>query len=438
MEDIQEIEAKDTYTIWAGNMPLIQEKLDKLAKTAKKLGVAPVTVEVISTTSREVCIPREDRDRCKAPMISREGKLYAIVEEMEIKVIGTAPKLAGWTIIARLEMTDKPNVNLVHVAPGQTLPEKYRTTNIATCDHCKKPRHRRETFVVRHEDGTTLQVGRQCLKDFLGHTGVEAAIAGLWSFLTFTQEISEMGEYMGHGGGRTVYDTEMFLAHTAVLVRTAGYLSSAKAEQQMRASTAMMAAQSFNPKAKSDELIFPTPEDFEKAKTVIAWVRDEMANDSDYTYNLKLMIGKKYTDHKHIGYVASAIPAYNRAKGIEDIRIRHGKEWAEKLKNMAYVGEIGKRQDFKLLVTGLIPVETAYGISTLVKFEDESGNQLTWFASGTPQVEEKVEVKDTDGWFVQRDLVQGRWYKVKATVKAHELYKEVPQTKITRAKVTAA
>src|SRR3972149_3916096 len=60
--------------------------------------------------------------------------------------------------------------------PGETLPESWRRAD-QKCDHCGLIRKRNETFVVRHEDGTLKQIGRQCIADFLGHKGPEGMLA---------------------------------------------------------------------------------------------------------------------------------------------------------------------------------------------------------------------------------------------------------------------
>lgn len=82
-----------------------------------------------------------------------------------------------------------------------------------------------------------------------------------------------------------------------------------------------------------------------------------------------------------------------------------------------HVGEIGKRQVFEnLTVLNSIEREGAYGITTILKFEDPDGNILTWFASGSQGYQKGDKVS------------------LKATVKTQDEYKGVKQTVISRAK----
>ena len=50
-------------------------------------------------------------------------------------------------------------MNILATVPGQVpLPLKYRTAG-PTCDHCGFNRNRKDTYVLRHDDGRYVQVG---------------------------------------------------------------------------------------------------------------------------------------------------------------------------------------------------------------------------------------------------------------------------------------
>jgi hypothetical protein len=79
-----------------------------------------------------------------------------------------------------------------------------------------------------------------------------------------------------------------------------------------------------------------------------------------------------------------------------------------------YVGSIGERiKGLELTVTFVKQFESEWGVSTLHKFKDDTGNVFTWFSSS------KV-------------LELGNKYRMNAGVKKHEEYKEEKQTVLTR------
>jgi hypothetical protein len=124
----------------------------------------------------------------------------------------------------------------------------------------------------------------------------------------------------------------------------------------------------------------------------------------EYAEQCKFLAERGWVTEKTAGIVASMV----RGPRIEKPNVSQ------------YIGEVGKRQDFMgLKVVAAIERESDYGISTILKFEDAAGNVLTWFASGGKS-------------YKQGDIVN-----LKATVKAHNEYRDVKQTVITRAKELA-
>ena len=87
--------------------------------------------------------------------------------------------------------------------------------------------------------------------------------------------------------------------------------------------------------------------------------------------------------------------------------------------NSQYQGEVGGRMIFENLTVDMaFEREGQYGMSTIYKFFDASNNVYTWFASGC-------------GQFKKGEVIPA----LKATVKAHEEYKGVKQTILSRASV---
>ena len=83
-----------------------------------------------------------------------------------------------------------------------------------------------------------------------------------------------------------------------------------------------------------------------------------------------------------------------------------------------WVGEVKDKitKNFKVIFNR--GINTRYGISQLVKFEDEDGNNYTWWASAA--------------W--ASDLAVGETIKLNATIKDHSEYEGVKTTVVTRCK----
>lgn len=88
----------------------------------------------------------------------------------------------------------------------------------------------------------------------------------------------------------------------------------------------------------------------------------------------------------------------------------------------AYVGTVGKRETFAVVLDFVTGYETAYGYTTVLKFRTDEGATLVWKASNTGLARGDV----------------GKRYALKGTVKAHAEYKGTKQTMVSRCAVTAS
>lgn len=83
-----------------------------------------------------------------------------------------------------------------------------------------------------------------------------------------------------------------------------------------------------------------------------------------------------------------------------------------------FIGEIGDRRDFEVVVIGVYGTEGYYGHTDIVKMRDGDGNMLTWFASDYTNIERSDRLA------------------IKGTIKKHDEYRGIKQTVITRCKYT--
>lgn len=164
-------------------------------------------------------------------------------------------------------------------------------------------------------------------------------------------------------------------------------------------------------------LVTVTKADQETAKKIIAWVLAKKGSGeklSDYWWNLSLAISSGAVDHRSANLVASAVVCWNKEQA----------QIAENLSRpSAPVGKVGERLVLNLKLIRCIPHEGNYGTTYIQGFQDEAGNDFTWFGSSPLRYgEEKgynpVSVGDT--------------VTVKGSVKEHSVYKGRKQTILAR------
>jgi len=422
-------EQKEFYRVPEANFTELQNRIGKLNKRAVKLGCDLITLTQVG--EEEVPVYAKDfdgltlRDRITGnPVISHYRKV------LHIKIEGQAPKLAGWEFVAVIEpiWDDKGNMlgNILRNVPGASaVPEQYRKAE-SFCDHCKTKRIRHQTFVLLNEAGDSKQVGRNCLRDFLGHTDPER-YCSLAEMLMEAQELamgSEDEEFFG-AGVRHVdrFEAEEILALTACSVRTVGWRSNKTAREFGTISTSGEVSNWIYAKpherSKWKFPLIPSDEDKATAKEVVEWLSklQDRPNLNDYLYNLSLLgQGARFTT-KNFGLACSAIPTYLREMEQE---INRRKRFEDD-KNSQYVSEVGKRDKLTLILVYTRDWEGEFGVTHFYKFKDEAGNVVVWFSSSVywnPATKQDINVGDT--------IV------VNATVKRHEEREGVKQTIVTR------
>lgn len=356
-------------------------------------------------------------------------------------VTGAAPKFEGWTLVATLQVmtadeAGKASQVLIRSIASEPAPGRYRNVETASdCDHCQTRRFRRDTFLVRHDDGTWKQVGRQCIRDFLGHQSPEQ-IARMAEFWLAARELGEEGSFGGRGG-RVVerWRLETFLGYVAAVMEKWGWLSKSKAKELAvsKEPTAYIALRHMNP-SKEDlrdqrqgkwERLTPTDAHKARAAEAIEWMRNlpeaEWAS-SDYFYNLHVIVELGVVEPRTLGYGASLIIACDKA--LERVRERQARPESN------HIGEVGKRARFTLTLVKQMTIDKGhdgYGATSYMHiFADAAGNDVKWFGS-----KQLANHDPLTGRYLG-DVQVGETVEVVATVKKHDLYKERKQTILTR------
>lgn len=412
---MNEIQNPHVFRIPEANFGQFQERFLKLVHRADRLKCGTVGYRNIGEEFIEK--QRTIEEPLTGAIIKKETYKVKI---LVIEVFGDSPKLAGWTFVAKLEH-DEQLGTAVKTMPGLECPEQYRTADRYSCDHCHKALFRKDTFVVKNDQGEYKHVGRQCLRDFLGHENPDD-IARYAEFFFLAFELGGDAEEWGFGAGRyeQYYDIETLLSITSKAIREYGWLSKTKAFEQGTgcATSDRVADYLFDSKFR-DHKLDPEDEDKEEATKALKWCEElpesEIAG-NDYLYNINLLAKAGLSNSKRFGFACSILMSYRRAMGEVQRR------------NLAaeskYVGEVGKRMPIGETTLDSIhgPFESQFGPSYIYRFKIDTDRILVWF-TGTELRDADSGVKSAPGDIV---IIKA------ATVKEHKEWKGWKETVISR------
>jgi hypothetical protein len=401
-------DAPDTFEIPAERLGYLERRIAELVKRASKLAL---DVAIGFVIVREFVLVEKRRDAL--------GEVYEIqLPRIEVRVFGEAPKLNGWTLCGRFDYQAIPGAVMRAMVPGETSPlaEDPPSTR---CDACGHARHRNDTFLLRHENGRYVVVGRSCLKDYLGHVS-PAHVASMAAILA---EVSTLGSEDAWGSDYAAPDAWTLvevLTLAAYSVRSVGWAPSSFDERSTRSHVTFLLCPSKGKteKERQAQLAKVSSSDAKKAANTIAWLRAELPN-NDYMHNLCAIASVDIVTDKALGIAVSGILAYDRAMERETNRREAGARDSDSV----HVGEIKGRREFTLDVETIRHWESDWGVTTFIKMRDEAGNVLVWKASNSPDVE------------------TGDKLRIKGTVKAHDVYTPrdtelcINQTVLTRCKI---
>lgn len=400
MEYIQE-----QYRIPDENWAMFMSKLDKLNRIAAKLKCNPIVSNIV----------KQDNEK------QDDG---SIIIYRTVAILGDAPILNDWTfaaVIQHLKDDADGRINVIRTIPGMGIDiTKYQTAS-SRCAYCMVDRYRKDTYIVQSLiTGEQLQVGKTCLKNFTGHVS-PYALAAWAEELAIFDEWSSKGQTMGMVGSR-YYPLQEYLEWVVMTVRENGWMSSTHAREYGDISTAHAAwnakfAINLPLRPKS----YPTMEDVARAKLVYEYIHQRcLAPDfipiNDYMANIRSIVKADVVDSKLIGLAASIIIVYTNHEKRE-IEKAHRIDTSKS----RYIGLPGEKHTFDALVVGIVPMDSAYGVSELIKLVDDEGNVLTW-------------MKSPGSKFIA-ELETGRRVVAYGTIKKHNEYKGIAQTVLTRCKI---
>ncbi len=380
-----------TITILAGRAAEARARVKKLDKKALKYGV-----EFAATFGP---VYQEERaiggdDGTPEGAARREHRV--MVDVLDVTITGSTPKVGEFEFLASIELT--ANGNFVDSVPGVELDPKYRTTD-SRCEHCKKTRGRKHVYAVRNlETGTELQVGRTCLRDFLGIDDPEKII-NQFKFWRLLDAGGDEDGFESYGRAEWSASLEYLLAMTNACIRIWGWASKGAAEASYGKMTPTIEMlwclynSDEGSRAVAREIRDEVREsDDALAREVIEWVRGS-TGDSDYMHNLRVAFADDMLiTTRRTALAISPVATLHRAK--------------ERLKGLQLTFESSRSMG-----------DNGWGPTKLLKFKDIVGNQFCWFTGSSPRME-----------IGQRMICDG-------TVKAHKDFHGILETQLTRVTV---
>lgn len=399
-------------------MPYLQQELNKINKVAAKVGAPEITTEITKTEFRDVTKTVTDDEE-----LGERRKITYKQKYVTVKLTGNTPRIrsadgATWNFVGVITPSaqGRPLLKLAPSTEDTPGIRQMYSANPYYCDYCRKVRQRNETFIVQNGD-TYRQVGRNCLRDFVGGADPQALLNYFSWFQTpeaLEQRLwgsvggrgdDEHGMGGGHRGER-YRSVEGVLATTLAVVEVRGGYVSSKAESgrstasdvrelyygtidRYTSESEKQARAQMNKLADSKEMQA-------KAKAIVDWFKslpeaDIQAN--TFFQNVKVLIDEGVVSDKMLGYIIGLYPAYQRATqqaAESKSKVRLIKEWP------AEWGEGPKEiVDEHAVVNYVRLISGTYGSSQLVFMMLDNGYGLTWKYSGRNTIREGDEFNIT-------------------------------------------
>lgn len=395
-----------TWNLSAGEAEYAITRLQRINERASRRGLA---TRYAWTLGPECNTPVWDEPRTPG-----DDPLYYAVTR-DLAVTGDAPRLGGWSFLAVLTWDE--GVLVTRCTPGSEARIDAAAIRERACDHCDVSRDRKDCYLLQHEDGRRVQVGSTCMRDFLGHDFTPGMI-------TYGDTLDEIeGDCRGQGRADQSARVTKVLAWSAAMCAQTGWISRDTADERMILSSGdMLRMVLFGGRdRRTGELrqaYQPGPERDAEAAAVLAWCQHLDPEDpSEYIANLARAVQAEFVSYRNVALVGSAVGAFQRDRARLAAELAApdpaASRWFGAVKDKVAGLEV---TCIDLMVTDGYRGASSYKYT----FADGDGNRIVWWASN-PQ----------DG------VKAGTRVILAGTIKAHDDYRGVKATVLTRCKWTA-
>jgi len=384
-----------TNTVPTDYIEVVRERLAAMRRRCEKKGMPAPTLVLGGTEMRLACRPHydsPDHDGCPR------------AEWTTVTITGDTPRIGPWALVASVD--DVGGVPVFRPVPGADVPVRFRNADPQDCDYCNVRRYRVETFIIHNNDDDEYrQVGRQCIKDFLGWD--IGPIVRYWADISsMLGSDEEYGTYVKP----TWKPADIIMAAANVVAVDGRYFKSDEYEDSTKGKVFILINPPANKYDRDIQEHYMSMAD--KAQAIYdATMREIQTLDTtfDWAYNVKTTSNADIIGVRQVGILASSV--------ILGLRAIEKAATADSTAN-TFVGRVGDKLDIEVTIKDTNTFNGNYGLTTLVTFGTDDGAIIKWFASGSgfPSVGTRVRLS--------------------GTVKKHDEYKGTRQTMVTRCKVT--
>lgn len=391
-----------TYRIPLGNDVSAMERLDKLKKTAERLGVPFPTVTVsepIRTVRRDALTGRTVVYWWKDFTLEGEG-------------IDRPVSYGGWKIIGQFNhQYPKVILNKLSDNINPCFIQRFEAENVSWCQHCDKKINRNNTYVIENEEThTQMLIGSSCMHHYVPH---QKSVDAVMAYYLSVQDVFAGGDDDEEYGLQWVEkycDTHTYLRQVFQVLmigldkksdefgQVLGHLTSGTAPKESTSELAHLVrkAREFKEDAESEMY---------HMKLFIA----ALSEDNEFNVRLKRMCEPGYHLIKDCNTVCwGAVKYYQyihrprKARSAQTIWVASEGD----------ILELPVKFDKRVFLFG-----NQFGDTYLYSFKTAEGNIITW----------KTSYIDTE--FLEGDMV------IRGRVKELTEFRDVKQTQITRAKI---
>lgn len=392
-----ETQSENVYTMPLARLDVAIAKIDAANRRAEKAGIAGRFSYTVEFWQKE--------------HTDRETQVKFYTQMVNLVLDRPAVRHEGWTFLASLQWDEEAGL-LIHSVPGAELGDRSQF-DACRCDVCHTNRQRNDTFVVENEQtGERLQVGRNCLAQFMG-----IVPAGLW-MLTWDDLSSSLPDEEAESYGQSARIARLplltVLQATVAICLESGWVSRAKAEAEQKLATSSLVMNMFAPLGREEQAW--AKERWEVARSEYAvslanQIRETAlaaGGEGDYMSNLRALLRSETVEARNLALIVSAYAVWQREQEVAVARRTiTGSQW---------LGSVGAKIEVTGKVASLRHIEGQYGVTTLLVVESGT-NVVKWFASGVKEFEIGAAIR------------------LAGTVKAHDEYKDRKETVLTRCKV---
>ena len=403
------------FAIYEENLPKFEKALNRIKNKCERYDCPFVYNTVGEEFRTETITTDEDGTVLASPIeITRR---FVIIE------VEAHPVIDNWELVASLEHTKEGNI--IHsIRNDVDIPERYY--NVAPyCEHCNTNRRRKNSFIIHNAKTNEFkQVGKTCLNDFTGNVNAE----WLAQFYAMFDKLATFeAPQCGYSNNTRYFSVIGLLAYTVAVTNIYGYCKSGtdNATGETVKDFYIVSECGGYPFGDNDHIrekmqsvnFKVTEDDIATAEKIKAYV-GSLKDTNNYIHNIKTLCASDMVAYKNVNLLVSAITCYNRElerKAKEEAR----KKEADKSN---HVGNIKDKLTINIAswrcLTSWCNCYDGYNETTtfLYQFIDNDGNIFTWKTS--KYLDEEAELQTITG-----------------TVKAHNVYRDIKQTELTRCKV---